>query len=80
MTMSEAVTKRTEEYLAERGWTIYRLSRESLLPVSTLRNLYSGHTNSPTLSVVFRIAETFGVSASEFLNSPCFYPENLELE
>ncbi len=80
MTMSEAVAKRINELLSERGWTVYRLARESCLPVSTIRNLYSGHVKSPTLSVVFRIADTFGITIIEFLNDSLFFSDELEYE
>lgn len=79
MTMGEAVAKRIDELLIEKEWSLYRLSKESCLPLSTLKNLYCNHTKSPTLTVIFRIAETFGITPIEFLNSPIFTSTNIEL-
>lgn len=78
MTMGEAVAKRIDELLFENGWSLYKLSKESCLPLSTLKNLYNGHTKSPTLSIVFKIAETFGITPIEFLDSEIFKLDNLE--
>jgi len=79
MTMGEAVAKRIDEYLIIKNWSLYKLSKESLLPLSTLKNLYYKHTKSPTLSVVFRISETFGITPIEFLSSDLFDTQNLDL-
>ena len=80
MTMGEAVAKRIDQYLSERKITLYKLARNTCLPVSTLRNLYCGHTKSPTLALVFRIAEGLGVSPLEFLDCELFSPENIDLD
>ena len=79
MTMGEAVAKRIDELLIQKQWSLYRLSKESCLPLSTLKNLYSNHTKSPTLTVIFRIAETFEITPIEFLTSELFNPINIEL-
>lgn len=80
MTMGEAVAKRIDELLFERGWSLYKLSKDSYLPLSTLKNLYSKHTKSPTLTVVFKIAETFNITPIDFLNSDIFKNENLDID
>lgn len=80
MPMGKAVAKRIDELLFKRGWSLYKLSKDSCLPLSTLKNLYTGHTKSPTLSVIFKISDTFGVTPIEFLDSPIFKNENLELD
>ena len=80
MTMGEAVAKRIDEYLYARQWSLYRLSRESYLPLSTLKNLYNGHTKSPSLTVIFKIAEAFGVTPLEFLDCDVFKSEDLEID
>lgn len=80
MKMGEAVAKRMQECLSERGISVYKLARDTCLPVSTLRNLFNGHTKSPTLTLVFRICEGLGISVEEFLNSDYFKTENLDLD
>ncbi len=80
MTIGKAIAKRIDEYLFERGLTLYRLSKLSGVPIATLQNLYRGHTKSPTVSVLYKICEGLGVSVQEFLNSELFNPTELELE
>lgn len=78
MTMGEAVAKRIDELLFKNGWSLYKLSKSSCIPLSTLKNLYSNHTKSPSLSLIFRLAETFNITYLEFLDSPIF--KNSELD
>ena len=80
MTLAEAITKRINELLFEKGWSLYKLSKESGLPLSTIKNLYSGHTKSPTLSVIFKIARAFDMNHIEFLNNNIFFDEKLDFE
>jgi len=78
MTMAEAVTKRIDELLFERGWSLYKLSKEACLPLTTLKNLYNGHTKSPTLSLIFKISETFNLTPIEFLDSSLFNKDEID--
>ena len=80
MTMGEAVAKRIDFYLCERGMSLYRLATDAGLPISTLQNLYRGHTKSPTVSVVMKLTLTLGISIGEFFDDPLFSPDILELE
>ena len=80
MTMGEAVAKRIDFYLCERGMSLYRLAADAGLPISTLQNLYRGHTKSPTVSVVMKLTLTLGISIGEFFDDPLFSPDILELE
>lgn len=80
MTVGEATAKRIDEYLYKKNITLYRLAKDACLPVSTLENLYRGHTKSPTLTVIFKITEALGVTVEQFLASPLFSSENLELD
>lgn len=78
MTMAEAVAKRIDELLFDRGWSLYKLSKESCLPMTTLKNLYNGHTKSPTLSLIFKISEALKITPLEFLNTPLFKNDELD--
>ena len=80
MTVGEAVAKRTDEFLYERNITLYRLAKDACLPIATLQNLYRGHTKSPTLTVILKVCDALEISVEEFLNSPLFSRENLELD
>lgn len=80
MTLGLAVSKRINALLFERDWSVYKLCREACLPLSTIVNLYNGHTKSPTLLLVFKVAEVFGMTILEFLDDPLFCPDNLDLD
>lgn len=80
MTITTAVSKRIDEYLFERGITLYKLAQESFLPVSTLQNLYRGNTKSPTMAVICKICAGLKITVSEFMDSPLFNSTDLELD
>ncbi len=80
MTVGEAVAKRLDEFLQEKNLTLYKLAKDAYLPVSTLFNLYRKHTKSPTLTVMLKIVDALGITMNEFLDSPLFSRDNLELE
>lgn len=79
MTVAEAIAKRTEYYLAKQHISLYALAKKACVPISTLQNLFRGHTKSPTVTLLFKIADAFGVTVEEFLSDPLFSRENLEL-
>lgn len=51
----------------ERGWSDYRLAKESGIPQSTLSNLYK-RENSPTISTLEAICRAFGLSLAQFFS------------
>ena len=80
MTVGTAIAKRIDEYIFSRGITLYKLAKDSDLPIATLQNLYRGHTKSPTLTVVYKICNGLGVTVAEFLDSELFEMNILELD
>lgn len=80
MTTGEAVAKRIDYYLCKNGISLYKLAKDAGLPLSTLQNLYRGHTKSPTVAVIFKITDALGVTIEDFFSSPLFDKDNLELE
>ena len=78
MTIGKATAKRIDEYLFSKGISLYRLSRDSGIPIATLQNLYRGHTKSPTLAVVYKLCDALQITVQEFLDSPLF--NNVELD
>lgn len=80
MTIAKAVANRIDEYLFSRGITLYKLAKDSDLPIATLQNLYRGNTKSPTLAVIYKICIGLNISVSEFLESNLFDLSILELD
>lgn len=54
-----------KELMMARGWTEYRLAKESGLPQSTITNLFK-RNNLPTITTLERICGAFGITLSEF--------------
>ena len=61
----ECVLPKIKGLLEERGWTLYRLAKESDLSYSTLKNLFQ-HKKSLTIPTLMRICDGLGISLSEF--------------
>lgn len=74
-TIGEAVAKRIDEILYKKGMSLYGLSKKTGLPLSTLKNLYTKHTKSPTLTLIYKICDGLEITIDEFLNSPLFRRE-----
>ena len=53
------------QLLEERGWTEYRLARESGLSDSTIKNIYKRNTQ-PTIDTLETICRGFGITLSQF--------------
>jgi len=56
---------RLRQLLTERGWTEYRLAKESGLSDSTIKNIYKRNTQ-PTIDTLEAICRGFGITLSEF--------------
>ena len=80
MTLSEAPAKRIDFYLFSRGITLYKLAKEAELPLATLQNLYRGNMKSPTLAIIFKVANGLHVTVEEFLSDEIFHSSLLELD
>ena len=59
------VTQKIRDLASERGWTEYRLVKQSGLPASTIANIFHRNTipSIPTLEI---ICDTFGITLSQF--------------
>lgn len=51
--------------MKERGWTMYRLAKETGLPQSTLSNMIKRST-MPTMATVETLCNGFGITLSQF--------------
>ena len=56
---------RLRQLLTERGWTEYRLAKESGLSDSTIKNIYKRNTQ-PTIETLEAICRGFGITLSQF--------------
>ncbi len=56
---------RLRQLMAERGWTAYRLAKESGLSESTLANIFKRNT-VPSISTLKSVCSAFGISLAQF--------------
>lgn len=58
-------TDRIKQLLSQRGWTAYRLSKNSGLAESTITNILK-RNNVPSISTLEAICNGFGITMSQF--------------
>jgi len=79
MTVNKAVAMRVSELLYQKGITQYRLEQNSGLSHGRLGCIMAEKNKTVTLSTVMLLAQGFGISLLEFLDSPYFTNENLDI-
>lgn len=61
------VIQKIKQLAESRGWTEYRLVKESGLPSSTISNIY--HRNTiPSIPTLKLLCDTFGITLSQFFS------------
>ena len=80
MTVAQAVAKRINELLREKNMTQYRLERKSGILHGTLNGVMMGTHKNVQLNTIMIIARGFDMTFLEFLDSPIFTSETLEIE
>ncbi len=77
--VNRALALRIEELLQEKKMTRYRLAMNSGVTHSTLKNIIHETVKDNLLSTTILIAGGFDMTVSEFLDSPLFHEENLNV-
>ena len=72
MTYSDIISIRIRELCKRRGITINRLATLSGLKQSSIDNIIHGASSNPTVKTLHKIATTFNMTLSEFLDYPEF--------
>lgn len=80
MNISQAVAIRIKELLKVRGISLYRLERTACLSHETVKSIMKGKAKGVNLKTLIMIADGFGLTVSEFLNSDLFLYDNLDLD
>lgn len=57
--------KRVQQFMEQRGWTEYRLAKETGLPLSTITNMFRRQT-APTIPTLEIICQGLGITLSQF--------------
>lgn len=77
--VNHALALRINELLEKKRMTRYRLAMNSGVNHSTLKNILHETVKDNLLSTTILIAYGFGMTVSEFLDSPLFSEETLNI-
>ena len=80
MNINKAVALRISELLAKNNMTQYKIAISSGLSHSGISSIMNEHNKTVDLSTVALLAQGFGISIIEFLDSPYFDLDKLEIE
>lgn len=78
MKLGEAFSIRIKELLEERNITLHKFLKDSCIARSTIVNIMLSNTKSPTLALVYQVADGFNMTPLEFLDHPVFKRSDLE--
>lgn len=73
------VLERLRHLMDERGWTVYRVARESGLSEKTVYNIYSRNT-MPSIPTLESICNAFGITLAQFFADGKLIEVSLDLE
>lgn len=79
MKLAEAVGIRTKELLFEKKITQYKLTKITCLNEKTVSDILHGKTSDIKFSTICLFASALNITIQEFLNSPLFNMDNLEI-
>ena len=80
ITINQAVSMRIRELLAERKMSQYRIEQKSGISHSQMGFILKNRNNSVNFKTIFMLANGFGMTVLEFLDSPHFNISRLDLE
>lgn len=80
MTISQAVAYRISELLKEQNLTQYKLEQKACLSHDTIKSIMKGKAKGVNLKTVIAIADGFGMTVDQFLNSALFLYDNLDMD
>ena len=78
MRLNQAVSRRLQELLRERGMTQYQLFLKSGVPKSTIGNVINCSYDSVKLRILHELCQGMDMNLSDFFQSPLFAEDNLE--
>ena len=67
-TENNHILKKIEYLCKQRGWTTYRLAKESKVTYSSITNMFSRNTQ-PTIYTLEKLCSGFGITMSDFFKT-----------
>lgn len=80
MKISQAVALRILELLKIINISQYKLEHNACLSHDTIKSIMKGKAKGVNLKTIIAIADGFNMKVSEFLNSPLFDYDNLNMD
>ena len=77
MKLNEAMSKRLNELLREKGLSAYGLFMRSGVSQATISDLRNMNNNGVNLRILYELCEGLGIGLSDFFNSPIFDKGNI---
>ena len=78
MKLSKALSYRITQYLAEEGWSDYRLATRAGVPTSTMSNVINCKVKSCKVDTLYNICRGLNITIAEFFDNKLFIPENID--
>ncbi len=78
MNTYQAVKERLLQLLELKNWSIHKLSTESGVSPSTIKNILYGKSINPGIVTIKMLCDGMGISIIDFFDTPTF--KNLEYE
>ena len=78
MKLTQAISQRLSELLAEKSMTQYQLFMKSGVPKSTIGNVINCSYDSVKLRIIHEMCQGMEISLPEFFSSPLFAENNLD--
>ena len=78
MKLTQAISQRLSELLAEKSMTQYQLFMKSGVPKSTIGNVINCSYDSVKLRIIHEMCQGLEIDIPEFFNSPLFAENNLD--
>lgn len=67
MISQDYIIEKLQKILDQRGWTYYRLSKESGIPMSSVCNIFRSRYQ-PSFSTLSRLCDGLGITMAEFFS------------
>ena len=74
------VKNRLLQLLGEHEMSIYKLSVESAVPPSSIKNILYGKSKNPGITTIKMLCDGFGISLIEFFDTPEFAALEQEIQ
>ncbi len=77
--LNDVVVDRLCKYMNEKNLTQYKLAMLSGVPFPTIKSIMQRRTNGISLKTIILLSNGLNLTPSEFLDSPDFLADNLDI-